>query len=327
MRSNLNNFKLPVAVFLFTFFILSFVQLKLTDNPMLITERFWKGSGWIQLTLIAFYGALVAWKMQDPKNVPQWRRNTWLLFSILFFSQLILGLLGAEKFLMTGKLHLPIPMMIVGGPIHRLQLSFMTILFISTIVLTGPAWCSHLCYFGAMDNLSAKGKTKMSKLKNQRAIKATVLILVVSAAIILRWLNVPVLWTTLIAAAFGLGGIAVMIIYSRKKKKMVHCTMYCPIGTIVNLAKPVNPFRMYIDSNCDLCMKCTSYCKYDALNYSNIQNKKPGFNCTYCGDCLTACPHSSIKYKFFKLSPQASRNLYLFLTISLHATFLALAKI
>ncbi|MDX9880650.1 MAG: 4Fe-4S binding protein [Prolixibacteraceae bacterium] len=319
--------RLPAAVFLFVFFLLGMVQWKMADNPILIAERFWKGAGWVQLGLIALYGAFVAWKMQDPTNVPQWRRITWTLFSIVFFAQLGLGLLGAEKFLMTGKLHLPIPMMIVAGPLHRMQLSFMTILFISTIILTGPAWCSHLCYFGAMDNLAAQGRGKAAKLKNQRAIKSTVLILVVAAALGLRWFNVPTLATTLIAVAFGLTGIGVMIFFSRKHKKMVHCTLYCPIGTVVNLTKPVNPFRMYIDLNCDLCMKCTSYCKYDALGVRDIKNKKPGFNCTLCGDCLTACRHNSIKYKFFNLSPQASRNLYLFLTISLHAAFLALAKI
>ncbi len=323
----IKNYRLPAYVFLFSFFLLAMVQWKMTDRPILVAERFWPGAGWVQLTIIALYGAFVAFKMQDPKLAPQWRRNTWALFSLVFFGQLALGLLGAEKFLMTGKLHLPIPMMIIGGPVHRLQLSFMTFLFISTIVLTGPAWCSHLCYFGALDNWAANGKTKVSRLRNQRAIKSTILILVIVVALLLRWLNVPVLYTTLIAVAFGVVGIGVMIFYSRKRKKMVHCTLYCPIGTVVNIAKPINPFRMYIDNQCDLCMKCASYCKYDALNVQHIKNKKPGFNCTLCGDCVPSCPHGSINYKFLKLSPQAARNLYLFLTISLHVVFLALAKI
>jgi len=321
------KYGLPFAVFLFTFFILAMVQWKMAERPLLVAERFWQGAGWVQLTIISLYGAFVAFKMQDPKLVPQWRRITWTLFSVVFFGQLALGLLGAENFLMSGKLHLPIPMMIVGGPIYRMQLSFMTILFVSTIVLTGPAWCSQLCYFGAIDNLAARGKTKMAKQKYQRAIKSTILILVVAAALALRWFNVPVLYATIIAVTFGVVGIGVMVFYSSRRKKMVHCILYCPIGTVVNLAKPINPFRMYIDNQCDLCMKCTSYCKYDALNVQYIKNKKPGFNCTLCGDCVQSCPHGSIKYKFLKLSPQASRNLYLFLTISLHAVFLALAKI
>jgi ferredoxin-type protein NapH len=320
------KYRLPLTVFSFTFFLLAFVQLKMAGHPILIAERFWHGAGWIQITIIAFYGAFVTLKMQDPVNVPRWRRITWTLFSIVFFSQLILGLVGAEKFLMTGKLHLPIPMMIIAGPLHRAQLSFMTILFLSTIVLTGPAWCSQLCYFGAMDSLASNGKTKMAKLKNQRAIKSTILILVVTVTLVLQWFKVSPLITTIIAVAFGIVGVGVMIFYSRKRKKMVHCTLFCQIGTVVNLLKPVNPFRMYIDTNCDLCMKCSSYCKYDALNIQHIRDQKPGFNCTYCGDCLTACRHNSIKYRFFKLKPERARNLYLFLTITLHATFMALAK-
>ena len=96
---------------------------------MILAERFLKGSGWVEILLISSYGAYVSFKMQDPMNVPKWRKITWTIFSVVFFTQLIIGLSGFEKFLMTGKLHLPIPMMILAGPIYRGQLSVMTILF------------------------------------------------------------------------------------------------------------------------------------------------------------------------------------------------------
>lgn len=66
-------------------------------------------------------------------------------------------------FYMGGKLHLPIPAMILSGPLYRAELSFMNILFISTIVLSGPAWCSYLCYFGASDNYSVAAKSRAIK--------------------------------------------------------------------------------------------------------------------------------------------------------------------
>lgn len=323
----ISRMRLPVIVFTLVFVLLSFVQVKV-DNPMLMAERFFRGSGWIEIFIIAIYGGFVAWKMQDPGNVPQWRKITWTIFSIVFFTQLILGLSGIEKFLMTGKLHLPIPMMIIGGPTYRGELSVMTILFVSTVALTGPAWCSHFCYFGAFDNIAA-GRKKPSKgiIKNKAAIKFTILFLVIFMALILRWLNVPVLATTLIAVAFGLAGITVMILYSRRMNKMVHCAVYCPIGTVVNLTKHVNPFRMYIDKSCTLCMKCTMYCKYDSLDITDIKKGKPAIGCTLCGDCLAGCHHDSIKYRFPGLSPQKARNLYLILTITLHASCIALARI
>ena len=326
MNVDSKKLKLPLIVFLITFILLAFVQIKV-ENPMLLAERFFKGAGWAEIIIISFYGAFVAFKMQDPVNVPAWRKLTWTIFSVIFFTQLLIGLSGFEKFLMTGKLHLPIPMMIIGGPIYRAQLSVMTILFLSTVVLTGPAWCSHLCYFGAFDNLAASGKTTKVILKHKAAIKSTILILVIAMALILRWLNVSILLSTMIAAAFGITGVAIMIFFSMKTKKMVHCSLYCPVGTVVNVFKYVNPFRMYIDKSCTLCMNCTKFCKYDALNINDIKNSKPSVSCTLCGDCLAGCHHNSIKYKFFKMKPDNARNLYLILTISLHAACIALARI
>jgi ferredoxin-type protein NapH len=322
----IKKLRLPLAVFLVTAILLSFVQLKV-ERPMILAERFIKGGGWIEILIIALYGAFVIHKMQNPLNVPQWRKITWTIFSVIFFSQLIIGLSGIDKFLMTGKLHLPIPMMILAGPIYRGQLSVMTILFISTIILTGPAWCSHLCYFGAFDNLASSGKTSREILKYKGAIKSTVLFIVIAMALLFRWFNVPGLISTFIALAFGIIGISVMIFFSMKRKKMVHCVMYCPIGTIVNLFKHINPFRMYIDKSCTLCMNCTKFCKYDALNAIDIKNARPSITCTLCGDCLAGCHHNSIKYKYFNLRPEVARNLYLILTISLHASCIALARI
>ena len=320
------NFRLPLAVFILTFILLAFVQIK-PERPMILAERFLKGSGWAEIFLISCYGAFVAFKMQDPMNVPHWRKITWTIFSVVFFTQLIIGLSGFEKFLMTGKLHLPIPMMILAGPIYRGQLSVMTILFLSTIILTGPAWCSQLCYFGAFDNLASGGKTSKEILRYKGAIKTTLLVLVIAMALILRWLNVSLLVSTFIAIGFGIVGIAIMILFSVKRKKMVHCILYCPIGTIVNVFKHVNPFRMYIDQSCTLCMNCTKFCKYDALNAQDIKNLKPSITCTLCGDCLAECHHNSIKYIFLKMKPEHARNLYLILTISLHAACIAMARI
>ena len=235
------NYRIPFLVFLFVIFLLTMVQLKV-ENPMLLLERFIPGGGWFEIALIGLYGAIVAYHMQDPKKVQSWRRYTWLAFSILFFSQLLLGLLGQEKFLMTGKLHLPVPMMIMGGPIYRGHASVMTILFLSTVVLSGPAWCSHLCYFGAIDGLASKGKTQKGPIRNKMALKATILLLVIAGTVTLRLMAVPILTATIIGIGFGVIGIGIILLLSRRQKRMVHCTAYCPIGTIVNYSRFINPF-------------------------------------------------------------------------------------
>ncbi|MEN8229599.1 MAG: 4Fe-4S binding protein [Bacteroidota bacterium] len=322
-----NSLRLPLLVFLLTAFLLTFVQIKV-ENPLLLLERFVKGGGWFEILLIGLYGAIVAYKMQDPGKVQSWRKYTWFAFSIVFFSQLFLGLIGFERFLMTGKLHLPVPAMILAGPIYRGHTSVMSILFLSTLILSGPAWCSHLCYFGAIDGVASVGKTRRGPIHNKWALKSTVMILVILGTIILRWMQLPVLTATIIALGFGVIGLGVIFLISRREGRMVHCTSYCPIGTIVNLTRFVNPFRMYIDNNsCTDCMACTSFCKYDALNKSDIAHRKPGLTCTLCGDCVSSCHAGSIKYKFPGLSPTAARNLWLLITIALHASTMALARI
>jgi ferredoxin len=227
----------------------------------------------------------------------------------------------------AGKLHLPVPAIILAGPIYRLEIGFMTILFLSTIILSGPAWCSHLCYFGALDTINVKGKPEKGRIKNRTAFKVTFLALVILGAIIMRVAGSSFLTAAIAGGTFGIAGIVIIILLSRKKGKMVHCTVYCPIGTLVNYLRFVNPFRMYIDNNCTECNLCTKFCRYDALNFQDIQNKKPGITCTLCGDCVSSCHTGSIKYKFFNLDHERSRNLYLIITVSLHALFLALARL
>ncbi len=317
---------LPIAVFLFSCSVLSIVQI-VVKNPIIILERFFTGGGWIELILISGYGAFLSYKMMNPKSAIRWRRYSWTAFTIVFFLQLGLGLLGFEKFMMTGELHLPIPMMIVGGAVYKYEITFMTLLLLVTLVLSGPAWCSQLCYFGALDNLSSDGKRNSKPLEHKWIYKSTILLLVIIIALLLRFLDLSAFMSTLLTIVFGIIGLVVILIISKRKGKMIHCINFCPIGTIVNFGRYISPFRMYIDLSCTMCLRCIPSCKFDALNIIDLQKKKPGLTCTYCGDCLAACKDNSINYKFLKLKPEHARNLYLFISISLHTIFMALAKI
>lgn len=327
MRTNkLRPYYMPAGVFVFVAFTLSIIQLKV-DFPMLLFERFFPGGGWVEIFIIACFGAMIAYKMQDVNQSAKWRKISWMVFSVWFFTQLLLGILADERFLLTGELHLPVPAMMISGPLYRGEKSIMTLLFLSTIVLTGPAWCSQLCYFGAIDNFMAKGKTSKKPISKKFRYKHTILAAIVAFTLVLRWLNVSPLWAAIGGGLFGIGGFFVIFLLTKKQKRMVHCTVYCPIGTVVNYLKYINPFRMTINPSCDLCMACTNKCKYDAMNYTNIEKKKPGITCTLCGDCLSACNKNAIQYKFLGLRPETARKLWLFLTISIYSVFLAMGRI
>lgn len=324
---NRKTLYLPLIILIAIVILLSIVQIQV-DKPLILLERFINGGGWIEIFVIAIYGAFMAFKMQNPAEQSKWRIRSWTIFSIAFFLQLLIGLLGFEEFLMTGKLHLPIPMMIVAGPVYRLELSFMPILFLSTIILSGPAWCSQLCYFGALDaNLAKRKKTGKNFLWNNiMQLKLSGLTIIIAAAILLRIFKVPVLITSIIAGSFGVIGVLLMLFYSGRTGRMVNCILWCPVGTLISYLKNINPFRFRIADSCTSCMRCVPVCRYGALSEKDIKNGKPGITCTLCGDCISVCKPGSLHYSFPGLGTEASRKLYLGITITLHAVFLALAR-
>ncbi|OFY21037.1 MAG: hypothetical protein A2W98_01385 [Bacteroidetes bacterium GWF2_33_38] len=317
----------PFLTFCISFSLLSAIQLNI-ESPMLLLERFYRNFGWIEVLVFSLFGSFLVFKMIDETKIAYWRRISWLIFGFFFFIQLILGLSGFDKFLMTGDLHLPIPAIIIGGAIFKLKISFMVILLIANIIISGPAWCSQLCYFGAFDNWAAS-KNKYSKftIKNIWAYKHVILLIFVLGTILLRFFDVSIDTAIIFGSVFGTIGLLILLILSLQKGKMIHCVAYCPIGTIVSYLKFINPIRMYIDQSCTNCMKCTTSCNYIALEKENIERKVIGVTCTYCGDCLATCKSNSIKYKAFGIKSENVRYIYLTITVSLYVVFLAVARI
>ncbi|HDR03711.1 MAG TPA: 4Fe-4S binding protein [Candidatus Marinimicrobia bacterium] len=315
-------------VFLLTFALLSIVRQNITSITMLLFDRLAPGFGWLQILALSLYGAVIAEKMMQPKNVQATRLLIWKIFSIVFFVQLALGLWVSDTFLMTGKLHIPVPAIILAGPLYRGEGLFMPILFLSTILLVGPAWCSHLCYFGAWDNFAANRVCKPRSIRRwAEPLRIAILLLVVTTAIGLGLAGVSALPAAALAIAFGALGVAIMIFISRKKGIMVHCTVYCPIGLFSVLLGKINPFRIKISDACTDCNACSRVCRFDALNLANIQKRSAGYTCTLCGDCISSCHHGALQYGFFKMQPQNARMLFLILIITLHAIFMGLARI
>lgn len=82
--------------------LLSVVQV-VVKPPLLLGERLLPGGGWVQIVLAALFGGWLYLQMFDRKRRGVWRRRIWLLFSIVFFSQLFLGIFVDSVFLMSGK--------------------------------------------------------------------------------------------------------------------------------------------------------------------------------------------------------------------------------
>ncbi len=315
-----------IAAFALTATVLSALQIFLPTPRLLLAERFLPGAGWAEILFLSLYASFITAKLLDPKQVAIWRPRIWRIFSVVFFAQLLLGIAGLENFLMTGKLHLPVPALIVAGPLYRGGGYFMLALFLATIVLVGPAWCSHLCYIGSWDDALARRRKRPSHLPPWRApLRLGILLAVLFLAWALRFFDSII--AAYAAGAFGIVGVVWMLTWSRKSGIMTHCITWCPIGWFANVLGKINPFRVRIDSQCNQCGLCTRVCRYQALEETDLLRLRPGLTCTLCGDCLTSCPHTHIHYRFAKLSPTKARTLFIIMNVSLHAIFLGVARL
>lgn len=319
-----------VAAFLLTAGLLALASAK-AKTPVLLADRFLPGSGWLEALLLALYAAWLTGRILDPRQHKLLRPRIWAAFSALFFGQLALGLAGFTDLLMTGRLHLPVPALIAAGPLFRGEGLFMPILFASTVLLVGPAWCSHLCYIGAWDDVSSRQGPKPPRVLPKAWTvggRLAALALTCGGALGLRALGVPGGTAALLAAGFGLAGVGVMLFASRRLGTMAHCTAFCPIGLVGNLLGRLVPWRMEIRLDaCTRCGSCARACRYSALTALEIEAGRPGLSCTLCGDCVGACPHEAMRYRFPGLSPAAARATFLTLVAALHAVFLGVARI
>ncbi|HWR04017.1 MAG TPA: 4Fe-4S binding protein, partial [Humidesulfovibrio sp.] len=299
--------------------------------PVLLVDRFVPGSGWLEMLLLGLYAAWLTGRMLEPKEHKRLRPRIWALFSALFFGQLALGLAGFTDLLMTGKLHLPVPALIAAGPIFRGGGLFMPILFASTVLLVGPAWCSHLCYIGAWDDQCSRRGSKPPRVLSRRWTvggRLVTLVIACGGALALRLLGVPGETAVWLAAGFGLLGVGVMLVVSRRLGTMAHCTAFCPIGLVGNVLGKLIPWRVRINLGaCTRCGSCARACRYSALTSLEIEAGKPGLSCTLCGDCVGACPHDAMHYRFPGLSSATARAAFLTLVAALHAVFLGVARI
>lgn len=315
-------------IFILNFFILIFINYA-APIDLLLMKRFLPGFEIVEIIILCFYGVWVGKNLLNLKKTASTRSFIWIVFSIVFFLQFIIGILGIEKLLMTGKIHLPVPALIIAGSLYRLNSFFMPILFLSIIILVGPAWCSYLCYIGAWDN-------KMSAMQNKKSkplpgwakiLRLIILILTILLPVIFRYFHISMYVSLIVTIVFGLIGVFIIFVISRKMGVLVHCTTYCPIGLVANIIGKISPWRIRISSQCNKCGKCSHACRYDALNSDHIDKKKVGFSCTLCGDCLAECKNGYITYSFLKLSSSTVRSSFIVLITILHTIFIAVARL
>ncbi len=292
---------------------------------LFLAERLAPGFGILQVFCAGMWGALVCRLLLDRRRAPRVRVRIWRLFSLVFFGQFALAALGYTVFYMTGEPHVPVPGVIVGGVLYRCAAGFMLLLFLVSVLLVGSAWCSHLCYLGALDTLpsSRSGASPRHPL----LWRACVLALVCAGALLLRLCNAPAAFA--VAGGLALGLVMFPLLFAgRKRGYAVYCTTVCPLGFLACLLGKLSFWRIRRTEACVLCGRCTRACRHGALTPERLAAGSPGLSCTLCRDCLSACPHGGLAMSWAGrgLSGRAERA-FVMLVSSMHAVFLFSAMV
>ncbi len=329
-----NNSNLPMlqaGIFIGTFLLLLFVS-QSVGTPLLLLERYLPVLGTVQIFFMSWYAAFIFNILRDNKKSRRVRKAIWLLFSVVFFGQFALGLLGMDKMLMTGNLHIPIPAFIIYAPVFRGSFSMMPILVLISVFLLGSAWCSTLCYFGGMDAFAASNKSVKPLptswvwlVKYGRIVTLCVGIVV---AFILRLLGLSLEIAILLAVIFGIFSLVFMLLFSRKYNTLLHCTTFCPMGVVVNLLAKLSPWRVRVSKSlCDNCGACEKVCQYRAITEQSRQSGGVLLSCSMCRDCFAVCKHKAISLHCLGLHPGISQNIFVALLVVMHVLFLSFARV
>lgn len=295
---------------------------------LMLLERFIPGFGLVQALAAGIWGAWVCGCLAEGKQAGRTRMTVWRLFSVVFFGQFLLSAAGWTVFSMTGKLHIPVPGVIVAGMLYRGTAGFMPILFTVSVLLAGAAWCSHLCYFGSWDAWAASTVTRPSPHPGPFRWRWFSLAAVCCVTLLLVFFHASESLIASCGAALGLVMIPAAFFVSRKKGWAAYCTMICPLGLVSCLLGLFSFWRIRRTSSCILCGACTRTCRYGALDLSRLKLGTPGHSCTLCRECLNVCPHGGLSMYWLGMGGHGgAERSFVVLISAMHAVFLFSAMV
>ena len=273
--------------------------------------------------------ALAPFRLLLGERVLPWQGVNGFVILLLF----LLGVTVASSLLMTGRLHVPVPFMMISGPVYRGEGIFMLALFSVSVLLAGSAWCSHLCYFGVWDCLSAASSRRKGRPvkggKGLRDWRWAALAAAVGTPLLLSLWGLPVEYALAVAlAAAFLAPLAWRMSAAGGVRE--YCSRFCPMGLAAGLLGRLSPWRMLVKETCTGCMQCAAACRDLAISREGGACRISR-RCTLCRDCISRCSHGALGLGMagpFSSVPSARADMYFVTLVSvMHVVFLATARV
>ncbi|MBU1240185.1 4Fe-4S binding protein [Myxococcota bacterium] len=289
----------------------------LFGTDLLLTRRLGIPHGGLVIAFIfALYGLFLAERMVNARRHATVRRIALRFFSLVFLAQLFLGLFLSSAWLFRGEPSLPHPLFILFSPFDSTKGAHLLFLWAISLVLTGPAFCSHLCWLGTWDHFAAQKKHRATPVSFPRArLIVAALVLITGFAAIYFF---PLKVTVTLGFLFVMGAVFVMMI-SRSRGSMVQCGLYCPLGTLTTILSRISPFSIVKSSGKKV---PPQECPFG--QFSGAQSRGPvPEGCTLCGDCLDRGASHDLSMKFLRFKFNAW-PLFVALVTGLHAAFFIL---
>ncbi|MGM0595494.1 MAG: 4Fe-4S binding protein [Myxococcota bacterium] len=263
------------------------------------------------------------------KNPELRKKNIfWYILSLAFFGQLILGIFYSSQFLKNGNIFIPYPALQIIRPFLNHTGYIYLFIFIISIIITGPVWCSHICPLGIWDYQLGNNKKKVHSPQSIFLVGKILIFLTFIILLQLYLLDVLSLKASVIIS-FALVWVLVVTggILSKKTGYAVHCSSFCPVGFIATQVSRFSLFRIKRGKNSKTSNKNSDksrLCRYGALK-SNNKTIKPGLQCTCCLDCIDG--DQQYRVTFFKHQGIFVFRVFCALTAAFHTLFLAFVRI